>query len=558
MAFALLALPASAGSNPEVHRIKNLPGLPAEYTARMYAGHVSITEPELQNNGSLFYWFCESQSDPDKDPLIIWLNGGPGCSSLSGLFMENGPFSVKAAGHSPRLLLNPHSWNKKANVLYIDQPMGTGLSLVAHSKRKQGGMDYAQNQREVNIMFMKFLENWLKGFPRFRGRDLYFSGESFAGHYIPHFASAMLADPNPGFNLKGLMIGNGWTHPVLQMTTLPQFAYNMGFISKEQRIHLDALAAKCLKEAKARKPEALETCKSIFYKSIIASGSTEAGYVNVYDVTLYQKASEPWPASRDLVTEYMNNPLTRLAIHSLNFPQWDMCNMEVHADLEKEQMYGTLHLFPAILARIPILIYNGQWDLICNHLGTEEYLRLFEWSGMRDFALAPRGIWEVDGRTAGYVKSAKGLTYLLILGGSHMVPMDKPRETYDMIQRFIRGKPFNDTFVDLGVTQDEMLATLPGPKNPIVPDVFLSAASMDESSLALARLREELMGKVPSAESLAASQPQPSPPSSGRMAVGIMCGILVGLCLGLLAPRMFAILKGTRHGYDSVRQLEDF
>lgn len=80
--------------------------------------------------GKFHYVLFESQRDPDNDPLLLWLNGGPGCSSLIGMVYENGPFVFNTPG-SVKFTINEYSWNKKANVLYIESPGGVNLFLTS-------------------------------------------------------------------------------------------------------------------------------------------------------------------------------------------------------------------------------------------------------------------------------------------------------------------------------------------------------------------------------------------------------------------------------------------
>ena len=75
-----------------------------------------------------FYWFFESRSDPANDPLIIWLTGGPGCSSTLALLGENGPCSVN--DDATGTVTNPYSWNSKANILWLDQPVGKSVRPI--------------------------------------------------------------------------------------------------------------------------------------------------------------------------------------------------------------------------------------------------------------------------------------------------------------------------------------------------------------------------------------------------------------------------------------------
>ena len=100
-------------------------GKPAE---KQIAGHLTVSEKCGDN---LFFWFFEAQNSPKDAPIVIWINGGPGSSSMLGLFAENGPYKIN---DDLTLRDNPYSWNVNANLLVIDQPAGTGLSFCGEQR----------------------------------------------------------------------------------------------------------------------------------------------------------------------------------------------------------------------------------------------------------------------------------------------------------------------------------------------------------------------------------------------------------------------------------------
>ena len=102
--------------------ITNLPGLETPINFKQYSGYITV---DKSANSRLFYWFVESQSNATNDPLVLWLNGGPGCSSLGGFFGELGPFYVKS---NLKLGINEYSWNKIANMIFLEAPYGVGFS----------------------------------------------------------------------------------------------------------------------------------------------------------------------------------------------------------------------------------------------------------------------------------------------------------------------------------------------------------------------------------------------------------------------------------------------
>jgi cathepsin A (carboxypeptidase C) len=172
--------------------------------------HNNIVE-EYTDNLKLYFLMAESRSNPDKDPLIIWLQGGPGCSSMLGLYTENGPYNFRFDKDHIKdpfeLVKNNFSWNNAANVMYIDQPIGTGFSFT------DSWTAFRMTEDQVAEDFYIFLHNFLHKYPKFQGREIFLTGESYAGHYIPVIARTLQLKDDPWINLGGLAIGNGWVDP---------------------------------------------------------------------------------------------------------------------------------------------------------------------------------------------------------------------------------------------------------------------------------------------------------------------------------------------------------
>jgi carboxypeptidase D len=156
----------------------------------MYSGLMPID----QNNASraLFFVFQPTIGAP-VDEITIWLNGGPGCSSLEAFLQENGRFIWQPGTFAP--IENPYTWVNLTNMLWVDQPVGTGMSV---------GTPTATTQEETAQDFIKFFKNFevLFGIKKF---SIYVTGESYAGRYVPYISSAMI-DQNGReyFDLKGM------------------------------------------------------------------------------------------------------------------------------------------------------------------------------------------------------------------------------------------------------------------------------------------------------------------------------------------------------------------
>lgn len=139
--------------------ITNLPGLTVPINFRQYSGYLNADDSKTPKN-FLHYWFVESQTDPDKAPLLLWLNGGPGCSSLGGFFGELGPFSVNNDGRT--LSIRSASWNKNANVIFLESPTGVGFSYSTKLAALDDNITAKQNYLA--------LKSFLKKFPQFENR----------------------------------------------------------------------------------------------------------------------------------------------------------------------------------------------------------------------------------------------------------------------------------------------------------------------------------------------------------------------------------------------------
>ena len=147
-------------------RITNLPGWNG--TQAMYAGYINVN---ISHGRNLFYWLVEAQEDPSSAPLVLWTNGGPGCSGLSGgLFSEFGPFFPNPDG-SLSLIPNPYSWTEKANIIFIEQPSGVGFSWSATTQ------DYTTGDEQSAEDVYQFLLGFTQRYPQYAGRKLYLSGE---------------------------------------------------------------------------------------------------------------------------------------------------------------------------------------------------------------------------------------------------------------------------------------------------------------------------------------------------------------------------------------------
>jgi carboxypeptidase D len=165
-----------------------------------YAGTLSINSNPSDGN-RLFFWFFPSDNPAASNEITIWLNGGPGCSSLDGLLQENGPFLWQPGTYAPQP--NPFSFVNLTNMVYVDQPIGTGFSPFV-----KGAPAKITNEEQIAADFAGFWKNFMTTFG-LTGRDVYITGESYAGQYIPYIADYFLNQSNTKYyDVKGIQIND--------------------------------------------------------------------------------------------------------------------------------------------------------------------------------------------------------------------------------------------------------------------------------------------------------------------------------------------------------------
>lgn len=432
----------------------------------------------LPTGKHLHYWFVESQDKPSSDPLVLWLNGGPGCSSLDGLLTEHGPFLIQDDGAT--LQYNPYSWNKIANVLYLESPAGVGFSF-------SDDKNYTTNDTEVSLNNYLALKEFLRLFPEFTSSPVFLTGESYGGIYIPTLAQHVMEDNS--INLQGLAVGNGMSSYELNDNSLVYFAYYHGLIgtglwtglrrfccNKDQCDFYNNQDQNCT--------ELLAEVQTIVYSSglnmynlyspcpggVHDRFSLERGQLVLRDLGnnflhhpqtsafkqkllgLVPGLDRSWVSRVRLdppctnstpSTLYLNNPLIKTALHiSPQAMDWVICSAEVNLNYRREFMdvkEQYLKLLSALKYRV--LVYNGDVDMACNFMGDEWFVE-----SLNQQVQVQRRPWlydTADGhQVGGFVKEFENIAFLTVKGSGHMVPSDKPAAAFAMFSRFLKREPY--------------------------------------------------------------------------------------------------------------------
>ncbi|KAJ3376211.1 Cell death protease [Allomyces arbusculus] len=429
--------------------------------------HIIANEKDGKPDKRIFFWLVEKEKQALRvDKTIIWLNGGPGCSSIEGMLLENGPFLVESDGS---LTKNAHSWHKHANVLYVDQPAGTGFSTGSK----------ATNQKEIAADFVLFLKGFFDVFPQLQ----YLAGESYAGTYIPYIATAIL-ERNQQTNttvtataatlpwrLDGLLIGNGWMDAVAQYRSYIDFAVQRGLLSGSFLSAAELKWDSCKRDLAALgNPVRADSCELISEQ--VMSQSRDGGQmcINAYDIRLRDHGPEDncgaaWPPTLPGTYKFLRTPAIVDFIHAkgtggAGSSAWVECASDVYSALQYDMSASAVTLLPALLKHVRVYLYSGDQDYICNHLGTERMVDRLEWNGHVGWPAAGLDVRKVavQGRVFGQRQQADNLTYVRVFNASHMVPINEPAGMLALVHDLLRV----EALVDAVATSPTDVVT-PGP-----------------------------------------------------------------------------------------------
>lgn len=411
-------------------RIKD-PSILGLDSVKQYTGYLDVEDEDKH----FFFWAFESRNDPKNDPVILWMNGGPGCASEMGLFFELGPARINKQAEP---VYNPYAWNNNATVIFLDQPANTGYSYTSKpvSNSVAAGKDvYA------------FLELFFKQFPQYKNLDFHIAAESYGGHYAPVFASEILSHPERSFNLTSVLIGNGLVETLTQYEYYRPMACGEGgaeaVVDPQQCQIMEATKPLCLSLIKqCYETESVWSCfpATVYCNEAQMGPYGRAGY-NMYDVRLKCDGSQLCYENLEYIDEYLNKPEVIEAVGA-EVSSHESCDAGIYANFlySGDWMKPYYKKVVDVLEKgVPVLVYAGDKDFICNWLGNEAWTDRLPWSGAQDFAKAPIRKWEANGEYAGNVKNSDHFTFLRIFGAGHMVPYDKPKQSLDMVNRWING-----------------------------------------------------------------------------------------------------------------------
>ena len=396
-----------------------------------YSGMISMN---ALTGSSLFYWLFESiggNITTDSRPLILWLQGGPGCSGELGMLFENiSPLTVYSDHADVYETDTNYTWATDYHIMTVDFPYGAGFSYANVET------DNKNTTLTATYYLYRMLAKLQAKYPSWFNRPFYVMGESYGGHWVPGLAYNILQqnlnNPANPIRLQGIALGDPWVDPLTQTQSYAKYAFATSLINYNQYNIISYYQGQVLQNLNAGMALQAEANWENSYSTIV----NFADNINYYNVRNFDQYNFNYIAA------WLNKASVKSTLNVPSYSYWVGCNDTMYDYYRADIMTSTIPQIAYVLSSgLKVLIYNGQDDLIVNTPGIEGMIDSLNVDG---FSSAKKVNWNVEGELAGYAQNAGNFTFVVILKSGHMAPLDQPVNAKDMINRFVNNLPWTN------------------------------------------------------------------------------------------------------------------
>lgn len=398
-----------------------------------YAGEIVVNPA---TGSSLFYWqFNAFGGDINNDnrPLIMWLQGGPGCSGEAGMLGEKiSPINID---DNAQPLFNNNSWAQSYHIISVDYPYGSGYSFATTPS------DYQNSTSGSSSYLYNFLQLLAKKYPNWFNRDFYIFGESYAGHWIPGIAykiiqenqSAKITGVTP-IPLKGVAMGDPLSDALYQTQNYGDVAFDLGLLNRVQNVLINLTESQIAFNIKGGNYISANN----YLNKVQNDLETYSYGVNLYNMRTY--------AMPDMgnYPVWLANDTTKALLNVPSSVNWIDCNNDVYLAFSADITQGFVtNWMPYLLSNLRVMVYNGQDDLLINTRGVENWFPAINWPYMQGFLKSRKILWKMQNNIVGYVQQYSNMTFVVVQKAGHFSPYDQPAAVFEMVTKFVSGQGWN-------------------------------------------------------------------------------------------------------------------
>ncbi|KAK7111493.1 hypothetical protein V1264_011115 [Littorina saxatilis] len=394
----------------------------------------------------MFWWLYRSTNPKGSTnvPLVLWLQGGPGGSGTGfGNFQEIGPLDVE---QNPRKT----TWLTEVNLLFIDNPVGTGYSYVDNDKA------YTTDLQQISADLLSILKIVMKVNDDMSTVPFYIFSESYGGKMTAGFSQVLYKAVQSGdikCNFKGFAMGDSWISPVDSTYSWGPYLYVNSLIDRTQLAQLNKTANKIAElaasgkwvnataEWSALEDEVEASTAGVNFYNIQQWGGSEnsSQMTGRKSLSSYERAllRHVGVLQKDDLAALMNGPIKKKLGCIPAKVMWGAQSGMVFTKQAGDFMKPVSDIVDTLIlnSSLKVVVYSGQLDLIVDNLGTEAWV--YRLAIADQFSKAKKEVMELQGIPQAFVKVAKNFEYYYILAAGHMVPSDNGPAALMMLKRIV-------------------------------------------------------------------------------------------------------------------------
>ena len=397
----------------------------------------------VRPNARIFWWFYGAHDQQrDKLPLVLWLQGGPGASGTGfGNFEEIGPLYQNSTARKT-------TWIQKTNVLFIDSPVGAGFSYVTDP------VAYTRNVTQIADDLLVVFKAFLKNLTIFEDAPFYIFGESYGGKMAAEFGQRLyetIERKEIKCNFKGVALGDSWISPVDSILSWGKYLYQYSLLDTQDLRAVQSSAGQVVNYF----DQGLYKKSTAYWSKTRDLVSLFTDNVNVYNVL--QHNASPFRDSNDIIERlydrhlavyYQNNLKSfmntvirkKLGIIPDNVT-WGSQATDTFNYQSEDFMKPAIKAVDYLISKgLKIIVYQGQFDMLCNTAGADKWTSKLQWSGLQGFNYATRKPLYIDGKigqTQAFLKSFKNFSFYFVMNAGLMVPLDNGEMALKMLEEII-------------------------------------------------------------------------------------------------------------------------
>lgn len=397
-----------------------------------YSGFIPVDD---YDSSFLFFLLIKATHEPRQKPLLLWLQGGPGKSSLFGQFLENGPLGINASGG---LYYRHHTLVQQFHVIYLDQPVGSGFSFDEEE-------EYPSTLEEATTHIMRFLRRFLRLFPEYNGRSFYIAGESYGARSAIAAAQRVLTRYpwELPLRLEGVMLGVGFIFPLLEIINSTDYLYYAGLLDDNGRRSFAERFNIIQNMVSSRN---FSLAAHILSQTVLnlRVGGQQSLFENLTGFKHHGSIIRPErPAEVRAYMKYANSEEFKKRIHVNTSRVLDRTRIKIATQLAVGDFFVDLEqTLLSVLNTRHVLLYTAQLDAVFPAVNIERCFQKLDWRGQGMFKNAKRHFWHRDDNSSlellGYEKRVGAVMFNTVLFGGHYVSLDQSSAISDLYGRFLK------------------------------------------------------------------------------------------------------------------------